>query len=92
MQDADLSMFARHTPTSIWADASTFSPALLDAVREQGLLDETFALTPRLATLYRGAALGAGTGRPAPPDRLASRSLRRRGADRPAAARLGLAE
>ncbi|WP_161882588.1 replication restart helicase PriA [Deinococcus alpinitundrae] len=53
VQDADLSMFAHHTPTSAWADASTFSPVLLDAVREQGLLDEAFALTPRLATLYQ---------------------------------------
>ncbi|GAA4005838.1 primosomal protein N' [Deinococcus rubellus] len=53
VQDADLSLFARHTPTSDWTDASAFPPALLDAVREQGLLDEAFGLTPRSTTIYQ---------------------------------------
>ena len=40
-------------PGHTWTDASSFAPALLDAVREQGLLDEAFCLSPRLTNVYR---------------------------------------
>ncbi len=53
VEDADLSVFGPHTPTSDWSGAGTFTPALLDAVREQGLLDEKFTLSPRLTSVYR---------------------------------------
>lgn len=53
VQDADLSMFGDHTPTHTWTEAAEFAAKLLDAVREQGLLDETFELLPRLTTVYQ---------------------------------------
>ncbi|AZI42145.1 primosomal protein N' [Deinococcus psychrotolerans] len=53
VQDAELSVFGPHTPTPDWTDASAFAPTLLDAVREQGLLEEDFTLLPRMTSVYR---------------------------------------
>lgn len=59
--EADLSAFAENAapaavPTHDWADAAAFVPALLDAVREQGLLEEEFL--PKPATVTRIYAAG----------------------------------
>ena len=55
--DADLSVFSANsgqdTPGHTWTDASPYPPALLDAIREQGLLEEAFCLSPRLSSVYR---------------------------------------
>ncbi|TDE86414.1 primosomal protein N' [Deinococcus sp. S9] len=56
---ADLSAFARHVPTSHWTDAAGFAPALLDAIREQGLLEETFRPLPRMQSVVRARPLAA---------------------------------
>ena len=53
VQDADLSAFGPHTPSAAWTPASAYPPVLLDAVREQGLLEEDFQLLPRLSSVYR---------------------------------------
>lgn len=57
VEGADLSAFARKAPTTLWTDAAAFHPALLDAVREQGLLEERFELCPRTKTVIRARAL-----------------------------------
>lgn len=57
VEGADLSMFARKVPGHDWTDAEHFAPALLDAVREQGLLEETFTPRPRLKTVIRAREL-----------------------------------
>jgi primosomal protein N' (replication factor Y) len=54
---ADLSAFARHAPTPSWTDAAGFAPALLDAVREQGLLEEAFRPIPRTRGVVRARPL-----------------------------------
>ncbi|WP_264776098.1 replication restart helicase PriA [Deinococcus aetherius] len=56
---ADLSAFGRRAPTGEWASARDFSPALLDAVREQGLLEEDFRPTSRTRGLVRARPLDA---------------------------------
>ncbi|MGM9320968.1 primosomal protein N', partial [Deinococcus aquaticus] len=48
---SDLSAFARRAPTDRWTDAGAFAPALLDAIREQGLLEERFTPQPRLKSV-----------------------------------------
>ncbi|UBV42568.1 primosomal protein N' [Deinococcus taeanensis] len=53
---SDLSAFARRVPGDRWTDASAFAPALLDAIREQGLLEERFTPTPRLLTVVAARA------------------------------------
>ncbi|WP_293911315.1 primosomal protein N' [Deinococcus sp.] len=50
---AELGMFGQGVPTADWSDGAAYSPPLLDAIREQGLLEETFTLTPRMTTVYR---------------------------------------
>ncbi|GMA14744.1 primosomal protein N' [Deinococcus metallilatus] len=54
---ADLGAFARHVPTSTWTDAAGFAPALLDAVREQGLLEEAFRPVTRTRGMVRARPL-----------------------------------
>ncbi len=54
---ADLSAFARHVPTTIWTDAGAFAPPLLDAIREQGLLEEAFWPTVRTRSVVRARPL-----------------------------------
>lgn len=54
---ADLSMFAKKVPGADWTDAAHFAPALLDAVREQGLLEEAFTPRPRLKTVVQAREL-----------------------------------
>ncbi|WP_420596298.1 replication restart helicase PriA [Deinococcus sp.] len=57
VEDADLSMFSansgQQTPNASYTDGNVYPPALLDAIREQGLLDEAFCLSPRLSSVYR---------------------------------------
>ena len=48
VEGADLSVFARRPPTERWTDAGAFPDALLDAIREQGLLEERFTPRPRM--------------------------------------------
>lgn len=48
VEGADLAAFSRKTPGAHWTDASAFAPALLDAIREQGLLEERFTPRPRM--------------------------------------------
>ncbi|SMB95591.1 replication restart DNA helicase PriA [Deinococcus hopiensis KR-140] len=55
--DADLSAFGRHVPPPEWTDAGGFPSKLLDAVREQGLLEEDFAPLPRLRQVVRARTL-----------------------------------
>ncbi|GGJ86745.1 replication restart helicase PriA [Deinococcus aquiradiocola] len=55
---SDLTLFGPRTPGPDWTDASTFGAPLLDAIREQGLLDERFTPAPRTTTGY--VALTAG--------------------------------
>ena len=57
---ANLSMFGdgvpgqdKGVPGQDWAEATHFAAPLLDAVREQGLLDERFTPVPRTVTGYR---------------------------------------
>ncbi|WP_075830522.1 replication restart helicase PriA [Deinococcus marmoris] len=57
VEGADLSAFARKAPTTLWTDAGAFHPALLDAVREQGLLEERVDLRPRTKTVIRARRL-----------------------------------
>ncbi|MBZ9713352.1 replication restart helicase PriA [Deinococcus multiflagellatus] len=57
VDDADLSPFARKVPGARWTDAEHFPPALLDAIREQGLLEERFTPQPRLKTVVQARAL-----------------------------------
>ncbi len=57
VEGADLSAFARKAPTERWTDAGAFAPALLDAIREQGLLDERFTPQPRTKTVVEARAL-----------------------------------
>ncbi|WP_369409352.1 replication restart helicase PriA [Deinococcus arboris] len=59
VEDADLSPFARKVPGPRWTDAAAFAPVLLDAIREQGLLDERFTPQPRLKTVVEARALDA---------------------------------
>ncbi|GHF41275.1 primosomal protein N' (replication factor Y) [Deinococcus metalli] len=54
---ADLSSFSRRAPTERWTDAGAFAPALLDAIRAQGLLDERFTPRPRTTTAVQARAL-----------------------------------
>ncbi|EYB67390.1 primosomal protein N' [Deinococcus phoenicis] len=54
---ADLSVFARHAPAARWTDAAGFAPALLDAIREQGLLEEAFRPTVRTRGVVRARPL-----------------------------------
>ncbi|MEF2280093.1 primosomal protein N' [Deinococcus sp. YIM 134068] len=54
---ADLSAFGRRAPAGEWAAAKDYSPVLLDAVREQGLLEETFQTTSRTRGLVRARSL-----------------------------------
>ncbi len=55
--DADLSSFARRPPGPGWTDAAGFPAALLDAIREQGLLEEEFTAVPRLRSVVQARAL-----------------------------------
>ncbi len=50
---ADLGFFGHTVPGAGWTDALVYPPALLDAIREQGLLDEAFAPQPRTVTVVR---------------------------------------
>ena len=50
---AKLSAFGERVPGAEWAEASEFVPALLDRIREQGLLDEDITEQPRTVTGYR---------------------------------------
>lgn len=50
---ADLSAFGEGAPDDQWREAKGFLAALLDRIREQGLLEEEFAAAPRLSTVYR---------------------------------------
>lgn len=56
VEGADLSLFGPDVPSEQWLGAGHFVPALLDSIREQGLLHEEFAAPPRLVTVYRPAA------------------------------------
>ncbi|MGY2892682.1 replication restart helicase PriA [Deinococcus sp. UYEF24] len=56
--EADLSMFGLKVPGQDWAEAAQFAAPLLDAVREQGLLDERFTPAPRTVTGYRALKVG----------------------------------
>ncbi|WP_245872959.1 primosomal protein N' [Deinococcus planocerae] len=56
---ADLSAFGHRAPTGEWAGARDYPPALLDAIREQGLLEESFRPTPRTRGLVRARPLAA---------------------------------
>ncbi|GBF05926.1 primosomal protein N' [Deinococcus aerius] len=56
---ADLSAFARRVPGPGWTDAAGFPPALLDAIREQGLLEEAFRPVPRTRGVVRARPLAA---------------------------------
>lgn len=57
VEGADLQAFARKAPTERWTDAGAFAPALLDAIREQGLLEERFTPQPRTKTVVEARAL-----------------------------------
>ncbi len=57
VKDADLSAFGRKVPGLAWADAAAFAPNLLDAIREQGLLEEAFRLTPKMRGVVQARAL-----------------------------------
>ena len=54
---ADLQAFARKVPTERWTDAGAFAPVLLDAIREQGLLEERFTAQPRTKTVVEARPL-----------------------------------
>ncbi|MFD1731801.1 hypothetical protein ACFSC4_13185 [Deinococcus malanensis] len=51
VEGADLNAFGARAPGSSWNDAVTFAPPLLDAIREQGLLEETFTALGRTRTV-----------------------------------------
>lgn len=57
VEGADLAAFSRKTPTTHWTDAGVFHAALLDAIREQGLLEERFTLQPRLKSAVQAREL-----------------------------------
>lgn len=57
VEGADLSVFARKVPGRDWTDAEHFAPALLDSIREQGLLEEAFAPKPRLKNVVQAREL-----------------------------------
>ncbi|PNY82986.1 replication restart helicase PriA [Deinococcus koreensis] len=57
VEGADLSAFARKVPTERWTDAGAFAPNLLDAIREQGLLEERFTARPRTKTVVEARPL-----------------------------------
>ena len=57
VEGTDLTAFARKAPTALWTDAGAFHPALLDAVREQGLLEERFEVRPRTRGVVRAREL-----------------------------------
>ena len=56
--ETDLNLFGRLVPGAAWADAGQYPSGVLDRVREQGLLDERFAPTPRTVTGYRALETG----------------------------------
>ncbi|GHG04629.1 hypothetical protein GCM10017783_16580 [Deinococcus piscis] len=75
---ADLRAFAANAapaavPGPEWSDGSSYLPALLDAVREQGLLDEDF--TPVQPTVSRVFASELGQGQLTPKQREAAEWL-----------------
>ncbi|ACO44846.1 primosomal protein N' [Deinococcus deserti] len=51
VEGADLNAFGPRAPGNSWSDAVTFAPPLLDAVREQGLLEEAFTALGRTRTV-----------------------------------------
>ncbi len=53
----DLTMFSQHIPSQDWAKASDFSAPLLDAIREQGLLEERFEPLPKLKNVIQARPL-----------------------------------
>ncbi|MFC4640513.1 replication restart helicase PriA [Deinococcus hohokamensis] len=55
---ADLSAFGAKAPGPAWRDAAAFAPGLLDAIREQGLLDEAFAPLGRTRSVVAARPLG----------------------------------
>lgn len=55
--DADLGAFGSHVPGAAWTDAAEYSSPLLDAIREQGLLEEAFRPRPRLRGVVRARPL-----------------------------------
>lgn len=57
VEGADLSVFARKVPGRDWTDAEHFAAALLDSIREQGLLEEAFAPKPRLKNVVQAREL-----------------------------------
>ncbi|WP_291424461.1 primosomal protein N' [Deinococcus sp.] len=57
VEGADLAPFARQVPGHDWTDAGAFAPALLDRIREQGLLDEEFLPVPRVVSMIRAREL-----------------------------------
>ena len=56
--EADLSAFGLKVPGHEWSGADHHATPLLDAIREQGLLDERFAPVPRTVTGYRALDTG----------------------------------
>jgi primosomal protein N' (replication factor Y) (superfamily II helicase) len=55
---SDLSLFGPKVPGSEWTAAAPYPAAVLDAVREQGLLDERFPPAPRTVTGYQSLPEG----------------------------------
>ena len=55
---AELSMFGPKTPGPDWTEAAPYPAPILDAIREQGLLDERFSPIPRTVTGYRALESG----------------------------------
>ena len=56
--DTDLGLFGSQVPETGWTDAGQYPSGVLDAIREQGLLDERFAPAPRTVTGYRALEAG----------------------------------
>ena len=63
--ESDLSLFGKmvpgtdwKVPGAAWTDADQYPSGVLDAIREQGLLDERFAPTPRTVIGYRALEAG----------------------------------
>ena len=63
--ESDLSLFGKmvpgadwKVPGAAWTDAGQYPGGVLDAIREQGLLDERFAPVPRTVTGYRALEAG----------------------------------
>jgi len=50
---ADLAVFGPQVPQAEWTEGASSPPGVLDAIREQGLLDERFLPAPRTVTGYR---------------------------------------